>query len=91
MLSQCAASQASGRHACELIRLPAAFGPCRLTSSSLPFPPFPYAALTSLRLIGALDSATGALTSLGQHLTRMPCDPRIGGLDGTFPAGLYPF
>lgn len=38
------------------------------------------AALTSLRLIGALDSATGALTSLGQHLTRMPCDPRIGGL-----------
>lgn len=41
-------------------------------------PPSRAAALTSLRLIGALDSATGALTSLGQHLTRMPCDPRIG-------------
>ncbi|PRW33164.1 P-loop containing nucleoside triphosphate hydrolase isoform A [Chlorella sorokiniana] len=44
-------------------------------------PPEPKAlqqALTSLRLIGALDSATGALTPLGQHLTRMPCDPRIG-------------
>ena len=44
-----------------------------------------YAALTSLQLIGALSptgsgggGGGGALTSLGQHLTRMPCDPRIG-------------
>lgn len=33
----------------------------------------------SLRLIGALDASPAkALTPLGQHLTRMPCDPRIG-------------
>lgn len=38
--------------------------------------------MTSLRLIGALDAASGALTSLGQHLTRMPCDPRIGAWAG---------
>ena len=43
--------------------------PCRLHAP---------AAITSLRLIGALDASDGALTALGQHLTRMPCDPRIG-------------
>ena len=36
------------------------------------------AAVTALQRVGALDSTTGALTPLGQHLTRMPCDPRVG-------------
>ena len=55
--------------------------PCRRAPSHTPAPPrpAPSPALTSLRLIGALDaSPAGALTPLGQHLTRMPCDPRIG-------------
>ena len=57
---------------------------CCLSHLFSPPPPPPppthtHAALTSLRLIGALAAgAEDALTPLGQHLTRMPCDPRIG-------------
>jgi ATP-dependent RNA helicase DHX57 len=35
-------------------------------------------AVTSLERVGALDPSSGALTPLGHHLTRMPCDPRVG-------------
>ncbi|KAL4527192.1 hypothetical protein Ndes2526B_g09099 [Nannochloris sp. 'desiccata'] len=35
-------------------------------------------AVTSLERVGALDPSSGALTPLGRHLTRMPCDPRVG-------------
>jgi len=35
-------------------------------------------AVTSLERVGALDPISGALTPLGRHLTRMPCDPRVG-------------
>lgn len=44
-------------------------------------PPKPAAvaqAILELQRVGALDPGTGALTPLGQHLTRMPCDPRVG-------------
>jgi ATP-dependent RNA helicase DHX57 len=35
-------------------------------------------AVSSLQRIGALDATSGALTPLGSHLVRMPCDPRLG-------------
>lgn len=35
-------------------------------------------AVTSLELMGAIDSASQNLTSLGKHLTEMPCDPKLG-------------
>ena len=44
-------------------------------------PPDPAAvaqAITSLQRVGALDPGTGDLTPLGSHLTKMPCDPRVG-------------
>lgn len=35
-------------------------------------------AVTSLERMGALDVTTQSLTPLGKHLTRMPCDPKLG-------------
>lgn len=49
------------------------------------------AALGSLQQIGALDVAPSlALTPLGQHLTRMPCDPRIGKVSVWDGGGVHP-
>ena len=35
-------------------------------------------AVTSLVRMGALDATNQSLTPLGKHLTRMPCDPKLG-------------
>lgn len=35
-------------------------------------------AVTSLELMGAIDNTNQNLTSLGRHLTQMPCDPKLG-------------
>ena len=35
-------------------------------------------AVESLQLMGAIDASDQNLTSLGKHLTEMPCDPKLG-------------
>jgi ATP-dependent RNA helicase DHX57 len=35
-------------------------------------------AVDSLKLMGAIDCVDQSLTSLGRHLTEMPCDPKLG-------------
>jgi hypothetical protein len=67
---------------CLLASLPAgpvfALQNLAIRSSRLAAAPSLPAALRSLELIGALEGGSGALTPLGLHLARMPCDPRIG-------------